>query len=60
MNQVFKELYKKKSEALDIVEKYSRAIKALEQVCEHKWVYEGHGHNDTSYICTECGDREYR
>ena len=23
--------------------------------CKHVWEYDGHGHNDSHYICRKCG-----
>jgi len=28
--------------------------------CDHRWVYEGHGHNYSVYSCSICGAREER
>ena len=40
--------------------KYRTAIEGLQQVCEHNWVYTGHGHNFSCYACTICGLEEER
>ena len=38
-------------EALDLAEK--------QRTCEHDWRFAGHGHNDTAYDCTKCGDTKW-
>lgn len=28
--------------------------------CQHNWRYDGHSHNDDCYICTLCGETDWR
>lgn len=28
--------------------------------CEHNWRFLAHGHNDSGYECTKCGEIEYK
>lgn len=42
------------------VGRYDRAIRALQEVCEHDWHYDGHGHNYDVYVCGICGMSEER
>lgn len=37
------------------VEKYQKAMEALQDICEHDWCYDGHGHNSDFYTCKKCG-----
>ena len=35
--------------------KYKDAIIAFQEICEHKWNFQGHGHNSTFCTCMKCG-----
>jgi hypothetical protein len=60
MKNTIKELLKKQRAAEKVVTNYKEAVEALQEVCEHDWQYEGHGHNDSLYICNICNKEEWR
>lgn len=60
MKNIIKDLLDKQKAAEKLVKKYSEAIAGLQEVCDHNWHYEGHGHNDSLYICSVCKKEEWR
>jgi hypothetical protein len=60
MNNTFKDIVKKQKVAQTVVDNCNTALKALRDICEHKWDCQGHGHNDNLYVCLECGKEEWR
>ena len=60
MKNTLKELKQKLKAAEIVTKKYKEAILALQEVCEHEFSYQGHGHNDSLYICTICNKEEWR
>lgn len=59
MHVLIKEILNKKEAAEVIVTNCDKAIKAIQELCTHNYVYSGHGHNKTYYECTECGKRDW-
>ena len=59
MKSTLKELKNKLHSAKEVVAKYTAAIEALQEVCEHDYHYQGHGHNDSLYVCSICGKEEW-
>jgi ubiquinone biosynthesis protein COQ9 len=57
MDATIKEILEKKKAAQTIVKNCNDAIEALQQLCEHDWMYLGHSHNDNEYQCTKCNKR---
>ena len=57
MNQQFKDLTSKKIALEAEASKYDYAIKALQELCDHKWVfdYKDRHRGDEHYTCSECG-----
>lgn len=41
--------------ALEEYNKYKAAVQALQDICDHDWMYKGHGHNSEFYTCEKCG-----
>lgn len=41
------------------VESYRQAAEKKKS-CTHNFRYEGHSHNDDAYVCTKCGEIEWR
>lgn len=39
--------------------KYSKQLEKIRADCQHKWEYEGHGHNDDCYKCYKCGKMKW-
>ena len=60
MKNKFKELLEKQKSAQKTANNYKKAIEALQEVCEHDWSHQGHGHNDDLYLCSICGKEERR
>lgn len=60
MKEIMKDLIKKRDAALDESRVHTDAIKALQKICKHEWIYEGHGHNYSCYRCCVCGATEER
>ena len=55
MNATIKDL---KAQAKDLyakARKLDKAVDALQEICEHDWKYDGHGHNSDYYTCLKCG-----
>lgn len=59
MKNAIKDINKKLTEANILVKKYSKALKTLQDVCEHNWEYQGHSHNDAAYQCSICGEMKF-
>jgi mRNA-degrading endonuclease YafQ of YafQ-DinJ toxin-antitoxin module len=55
MDKHIKEIQEKLCNAQKQVEKYKNAFEALQDICEHDWRYDGHGHNSDFYSCRKCG-----
>lgn len=55
MDAHIKEIQEKLRSANAKVKKYQLALEALQDICKHKWNYDGHGHNDDHYTCSKCG-----
>ena len=49
------EIKEKREKAREEVQKYDKAIDALQDICDHKMKFEGHGHNFSLYRCEICG-----
>lgn len=60
MKNTIKDLLNKQKAAQKLVNNYKEAIAGLQEVCEHDWRYEGHGHNDSLYICNICKKEDWR
>lgn len=60
MKEIIKDLIKKRDAALDESRIHKDAIKVLQKICNHEWIYDGHGHNDDYYTCNICGATEER
>lgn len=60
MNKHVSKIINKLHEAKQEVAKYTKALATLQDVCEHKWHYKGHWHNDSLYRCSECNAEEWR
>lgn len=55
MNQEIEKLQKEKTLLQERLKKIDNAIHALQQVCEHNFLYLGRDHNYEYYECTLCG-----
>lgn len=53
--EALKELRKELDGAQSRVDSINSAINGLIELCEHDWVYRGHGHNYDYYECIICG-----
>jgi len=60
IKQGIAELQEKLFEVNRLAREYNDAIDALQAICEHKWEYTGHGHNDSGYKCSICSREEWR
>ena len=60
MKNTIKKLLDKQKVAEKTVNNLREAILGLQEVCEHDWHYEGHGHNDSLYVCNICGKEDWR
>lgn len=60
MNLNIKGLIVKESELKAQLKVVQDGIEALRSLCEHNWVYDGHGHNESCYRCTRCEKVEWR
>jgi hypothetical protein len=60
MKNNIKQLLEKQQSAQKTANNYREAIEALQKVCEHSWNYQGHGHNDSLYICNICNKEEWK
>ena len=65
MKDTIKKLERQEKEARETLDKISKAIKALQDVCEHKhsdgsdaFVIEGHDSHKDYYKCDICGKTE--
>lgn len=59
MKNTLKDINKKLEESRKLVKKYSKALEALQDICEHRWEYQGHSHNDDAYQCSICGEMKF-
>lgn len=32
-----------------------KTLQTLQGLCNHDWSYDGHGHNNSYYVCSKCG-----
>jgi hypothetical protein len=58
MKEHFKELHEKKAKAFQELNKIQKALRAMQDLCEHKWVSTGHGHNSEHFNCIHCGEEK--
>lgn len=47
-------------QANEIVKKNKAAIAVLQDVCTHRWEYQGHSHNDDYFICSICKKEKWQ
>lgn len=60
MKPHIKEISDQAKEAYEKYEKLKIALEALQNICDHKnSKYECHMHNDSAYICLDCGKLYY-
>lgn len=55
MNAYIQDITNKIAKYEEKLTKYNKALVVLQEVCTHSWIYDGHGHNDSYYHCSECG-----
>lgn len=55
MDTHIKTVKEKMRKALAEYKKYEAAFRALQDICEHDWKYDGHGHKSDFYTCVKCG-----
>lgn len=58
--EVVKEARTEVQKAEAILEKKREFLESLQENCIHNMEYEGHGHNDSYYVCSVCGYEEFR
>ena len=59
MDATIKEILDKRALAEIIVNNCNKAIAALQELCDHDYIYTGHGHNKSYYECTKCVKRDW-
>jgi|CXWK01.1.fsa_nt_gi acetylglutamate kinase len=55
MNETIKNLFKDKETFEKKIEKIDEAIEALQELCEHKWISDGHDSHKNYKKCSICG-----
>lgn len=50
--QIVRDKYRK---AIQDADKFKKALEALQDICEHDWLYDGLGYNLDFYTCSKCG-----
>lgn len=58
MKKTFKELHDKKEKLEKELEKVDAAIEALQEVCDHDMVYDGHDSHHNYHKCSICNYTE--
>lgn len=48
-------LVDEKGPLIERLTKLDDAIRALQDVCEHDWKYDGHNSHEDYYVCNKCG-----
>jgi hypothetical protein len=59
MKTAIKELMEKRKKLNEDLDKVDKALKALRELCEHQWQYDGHTSHEDYEVCTNCGDGRY-
>jgi hypothetical protein len=52
------DLHNRRLEILEQLNKTDEAIRALQSICEHKWLKTGHDSHKDHYECEYCGDKD--
>ena len=53
-NEIIKKLVKERAKLTNRIQKIATAIKALQDICEHDYVEDGHDSHKDHYICKIC------
>ncbi|WP_346237747.1 hypothetical protein ABDK00_001555 [Niabella insulamsoli] len=55
MNEQVKKMEAEKAMLQERINKLNTAIQALQEVCDHNYLYQGHDSHYEYYECTDCG-----
>ena len=59
MKTAIKELLEKRVALNKEISKVEKAIEALQDLCVHEYLYEGHTSHEDYEVCKHCGDDRY-
>jgi hypothetical protein len=57
---LIEKLFSQEKELMDRLANVRVAIQALQKLCEHVWVYNGHDSHYNHYVCSKCGEEDNR